>query len=147
MCSRARAAPASTTISGVTYAVNTDEIGAGATVNGYDGTAGLDVVILSSVSVDGTDYTVTSIGYAVFSSKQLTSVTLPDSLVEIGTAAFYDNRLTSVVIPERSTDVEAWQRHWGWATPPSSVAASALRECINSSARPMSRRTPGRAST
>jgi len=43
---------------------------------------------------------VTEIGYAVFSGKQLTSVTIPNSVTMIWNNAFADNQLTSITIPE-----------------------------------------------
>ena len=42
---------------------------------------------------------VTHIGSGAFSEKKLTSVTLPNSIIEIGEKAFADNQLTSITIP------------------------------------------------
>jgi uncharacterized repeat protein (TIGR02543 family) len=104
----ARAAPASTTINGVTYAVNTDASGAGASAIGYDASFGPVVVIPNTVAIDGADYTVTSIGYGAFNQKGLTSVTLPDGLVTIENSAFFDNALTSIAIPDGVVDIEVF---------------------------------------
>jgi hypothetical protein len=46
---------------------------------------------------------VTAIGNEAFQGKQLTSVTIPDSVTSIGRQAFYGNRLTSVIIPDSVT--------------------------------------------
>jgi len=43
---------------------------------------------------------VTEIGYGVFSGKQLTSVTIPNSVTMIWNNAFADNSLVSITIPE-----------------------------------------------
>ena len=49
-----------------------------------------DVVIPSSVTNNGTTYSVTSIGDAAFSDcSSLTSVTIPNSVTSIGDYAFY----------------------------------------------------------
>ncbi|GEM_PF-1302576 len=44
--------------------------------------------------------TVTAIGFSAFSSKQLTSVTIPESVVTIGSSAFSFNQLTSVTFED-----------------------------------------------
>jgi len=48
---------------------------------------------------------VTSIGERAFGSKQLTSVTIPESVTSIVEGAFYRNQLTSVTIPEGVTSI------------------------------------------
>ncbi len=69
--------------------------------NSYSG----DVVVPSTVTNDGTTYTVTSVGGSAFSrSTDLTSVTLPENLTSIGNWAFYDcSSLTSVNLPDGVT--------------------------------------------
>lgn len=42
---------------------------------------------------------VTNIGMAAFSGKQLTAVTIPNSVTDIGFSAFSNNQLTSIAIP------------------------------------------------
>ena len=67
-----------------------------------------DVVIPSSVTHNGTKYTVTAIGYQAFLySKDLTSVELPNTVTSIGVRAFHDcNNLISVTIPNSVTTIE-----------------------------------------
>ena len=50
-----------------------------------------EVVIPSSITVEGKEYTVTSIGeYAFYDDRSLTSVTIPNSVTSIGEWAFRD---------------------------------------------------------
>ena len=65
------------------------------------------VVIPSSVTNNGTTYSVTSIGYSAFySCSGLTSITIPYSVTSIGNDAFYGcSGLTSVTIPNSVTSI------------------------------------------
>ena len=73
-----------------------------------------DVVIPASVAYDGTDYSVTFIGYAAFKScSDLTSVTIPSSVKLIRPDAFYYcSALCSVNIPDQITTIEANTFYW-----------------------------------
>ena len=73
-----------------------------------------DVVIPASVAYDGTDYSVTFIGYAAFKRcSDLTSVTIPSSVKLIRPDAFYYcSALCSVNIPDQITTIEA--NTFGW---------------------------------
>ena len=76
-----------------------------ASSNSYSG----DIVIPANVSYEGTEYRVTAIGdFAFFYSNgaEITSVTLPETIVEIGAYAFYDcSTITSFVIPNGVTTI------------------------------------------
>lgn len=66
-----------------------------------------DITIPSTVTHNGTTYTVTSIGYeAFYDCDNLYSLSLPATVSEIDGYAFYDcSYLTSVNIPEGVTDI------------------------------------------
>ena len=66
-----------------------------------------DVVIPSTVTYNGTTYSVTSIGYSAFRGcSGLTSVTIPNSVTSIGEEAFSGcSGLTSVTIPNSITSI------------------------------------------
>ena len=69
-----------------------------------------EVVIPSSITVEGKEYTVTSIrNSAFYECSSLTSVTIPNSVTSIGNYAFYNcSRLTSVTIPNSVTSIGEW---------------------------------------
>ena len=66
-----------------------------------------EVVIPSSITVEGKEYTVTSIGNEAFSDcSGLTSITIPNSVTSIGRSAFsWCTGLTSVTIPNSVTSI------------------------------------------
>ena len=66
-----------------------------------------EVVILSSITVQGKEYTVASIGsYAFYECKGLTSITIPNSVTSIGREAFSNcSGLTSITIPNSVTSI------------------------------------------
>lgn len=65
------------------------------------------VEIPSSITVDGTPYTVTSIGnYAFFNCTSLTNIIIPNSVQTIGGYAFTDcTKLTNITIPDSVTSI------------------------------------------
>ena len=66
-----------------------------------------EVVIPSTVTYEGVEYSVTSIlSYAFYNCSGLTSVTIPEGVTRIGDRAFsYCSGLTSVTIPENVTSI------------------------------------------
>ena len=84
------------TIDGINYSLNADAKTAEVTKS----TATGDIVIPEKITVDGVEYSVTSIGIAAFKdSKALTSVAMP-SVTSIGISAFFECKaLTSVNMP------------------------------------------------
>ena len=66
-----------------------------------------DITIPSTITVDGTDYTVTKIEDQAFCDcTDLMSITIPEGVTTIGDAAFINCRnLTSVTIPESVTTI------------------------------------------
>lgn len=95
----------SATVEGVTFTVDPADIAAGATITSYVAPidASTDLVIPSTVTVDGVTYPVTGIGTSAFAGVGLTSVTIPDSVLTIGDYAFRRSSLTSVTIPASVT--------------------------------------------
>ena len=71
--------------------------------NSYSGS----VVIPSTVTYNGTTYSVTSIGeWAFYGCSGLTSITIPNSITSIGVWAFGDcTNLTSITIPNSVTNI------------------------------------------
>ena len=74
--------------------------------DGYNEYTG-SVVIPSSISYNGKNYSVTSIGYDAFSRcSGLTSITIPNSVTSIGDYAFrFCSSLTSITIPNSVTSI------------------------------------------
>jgi hypothetical protein len=87
------------------------------TITGYTGSA-------KNVTIPGRidNLPVTAIGRVVFREKQLTGVTIPDSVTTIGEGTFYINQLTSVTIPN---GVTAIGRAAFWQNPLTSVTIPA----------------------
>ena len=84
------------TVDGINYSLNADAKTASVAKSTVTG----DIVIPEKITVDGVEYSVTSIGWEAFKdSKALTSVAMP-SVTIIGHQAFYScSRLTSVDMP------------------------------------------------
>ena len=75
-----------------------------ATVTSYKGTD-TEVIIPATIIRDGKTYKVTAIGYgAFFYCKNLTSITIPDSVTSIGDLAFFGcENLTSIDVDKNNT--------------------------------------------
>ena len=75
----------------------------------YESKSG-NLIIQSTISYNGTTYSVTSIGdRAFYYCSGLTSVTIPNGVTSIGNYAFYECRsLTSVTIPNSVTSIGEW---------------------------------------
>ena len=128
-------------VNGIYYNINSDDTTVSVTYentsyNSYSG----NVTIPSTVTYNGTTYSVTSIGYAAFyNSIGLTSVTIPNSVTSISKWAFgYCTSLTSVTIPNSVTSIgsSALSKCTGLTsiTIPNSVTSigrNALDSCIN----------------
>ena len=91
-------------IDGIYYDIYSDKTAA--VISGGEKYSG-EVVIPSSITVKGQEYTVTSIGKSAFDDcSGLTSVTIPNSVTSIGDKAFnYCTGLTSVTIPNSVTSI------------------------------------------
>lgn len=78
-----------------------------AVVTGYNGTISGDVTIPSTLTINGTKYTVKGIDNNAFSNcTKLTSVTIPNSVESIGSKAFYNcTGLGSLTIPKSVTSI------------------------------------------
>jgi uncharacterized repeat protein (TIGR02543 family) len=96
-------------VNGMWFGADDSDVAAGASVEGFSGPAVSTLVIPDTVTINGTSYVVTSIEASAFSNQPtLTSVTLPNGLLEIGQRAFRDSALTSVVIPDSVTTMGLW---------------------------------------
>ena len=93
-------------IRGIYYNLNSEGKTAVVTRN-WDNKYSGEVVIPSSITVEGLEYTVSSIGEFAFSDcSGLTSITIPNSVTSIGREAFfYCSGLTSVTIPNSVTSI------------------------------------------
>ena len=82
----------------------------GSSFDSYNNEYSGSVVIPSSVTYNGTTYSVTSIGEWAFGyCSSLTSVTIPNSVTSIGSDAFeYCSGLTSVTIPNSVKSIGRW---------------------------------------
>ena len=79
----------------------------GSSFSGYDNEYSGSVVIPSSVTYNGTTYSVTSIGdYAFYECSSLSSITIPNGVISIGSNAFCNcSSLTSITIPNSVTSI------------------------------------------
>ncbi len=73
------------------------------------GTYSGKVTIPSTVTYNGTTYTVTGIGRNAFREQSVSSVSIPNSVTSIGYASFYKcSSLTSVNIPNSVTSIDSY---------------------------------------
>ncbi|WP_421617592.1 chitobiase/beta-hexosaminidase C-terminal domain-containing protein [Brevibacillus sp. TJ4] len=79
------------------------EIAGGVEITKYVGTA-KDITIPDTLGGKG----VIRIGNTAFRNKDLTSVTIPDSVTTVGESAFASNQLESVTIPDSVTSIGRW---------------------------------------
>ena len=92
-------------IDGIYYNIISKNKGAEVTSNPNKYSGSVDIP--ASITFDGVEYSVTSIGGSAFQRcYSLTSVTIPSSVTSIGASAFeYCNSLTTVTIPNRVTSI------------------------------------------
>ena len=90
---------------GINYEIKTDGLWVIKHDNEYKG----DIVIPSTVTFEGTEYSVVGIGNDAFQNcASLTSITIPNSVISIGDAVFMDcNSLKKIIIP----DIVGWCEH------------------------------------
>ena len=97
-------------VDGIYYKINGNEAEVtykGTSYNQYSNEYSGDVTIPTTVTYNGTTYSVTSIGnYAFFACRGLTSINIPNSVTLIGDDAFSNcSSLTSVIIPNSVTSI------------------------------------------
>ncbi|MGL4607532.1 MAG: leucine-rich repeat protein [Eubacteriaceae bacterium] len=85
------------TIDNMVFAL--DDITHTASVKSYSSLYSAPLDIPGNIWANNENYTVTDIAESAFAYKQLTSVTIPESIISIGDYAFYYDQLKSVVIP------------------------------------------------
>lgn len=84
----------------------------GAAYSSYNEYTG-DVAIPATVSYEGTTYAVTAIGDGAFRScSNLTSVSLPNSIISIGNSAFRSSKISSITIPNSVTTIGDYVFSW-----------------------------------
>lgn len=95
---------AQTTVDGINYSINVDAKTAGVTKSNVTG----DIVIPEKITVDGVEYSVTSIGYEAFKNcSALTSVKMP-SVTSIDYGAFRECPILTAVDMPSVTRIEAY---------------------------------------
>ena len=93
-------------VDGITYKINPNQKDV-TVVKGSEPYAG-NIVIPSTVANDDKTYTVTHIGYEAFKNSEITSISLPEGLIEIGVRAFSECQdLKQIVIPLSVVNIES----------------------------------------
>ena len=103
-------------VDGIYYKILTDKTNEvavtyrGSYSTSYDNEYSGSVTIPSTVTYNGTTYSVTSIGEnAFYNCSSLTSITIPNSVTSIGRSAFEEcSSLTSITIPNSVTSIGDW---------------------------------------
>ena len=103
--------------SGFIYGVCTDSEGNPyITIAGYTGSS-TNVVIPSSINVDGEDIPIKAIACNAFRNNDtITSVTIPNSVTIIGNSAFRDCPYLTIYC-EASSEPSGWDSSWNWGCP------------------------------
>ena len=91
-----------------------DDVNFTSSVIGYVWELPEQLIIPSSILIDGNAYSVTSIGDAAFSSNlELTSIEIPNTVVSIGNKAFFSCiGISSIVIPDSVVSIGGWAFFW-----------------------------------
>lgn len=82
-------------VNGIKYYYDAERMETAVAPYNYSG----DIVIPDSVTIDGVTYSVDNIGNYAFRFSDITSITLPNTIVDIGNYAFYCCGITSISIP------------------------------------------------
>ena len=83
---------------------NKDETNKTASISGYNccdsNSSGYETITNVVIPQEIEGYTINTIGNNVFNSKQLTSVSLPDTITTINLGAFFNNKLKNINLPK-----------------------------------------------
>ena len=94
------AAAGTTVIDGMTFVADSENPAAGATLTAYATGSPLDVVVPQTIDIEGTSFPVKKIGDLAFSNRMITSIELPDGLLNIGVMSFMGSNMEKVDIPD-----------------------------------------------
>ena len=87
-------------VDGIFYRLNQDEQTAETIKNRTESAYTGDIVIPDKITQGGIEYKVTRIGFYTFAESTITSLTLPNTIVELGSFAFQNcTTLESLVVP------------------------------------------------
>jgi hypothetical protein len=113
LCTIASYADISFTVDGINYsAVSSNAPSCKVTAGTYSG----DIVIPETVTYNGNEFTVTSIGYQAFKNSDIIGISLPPTVTSILYSAFYGcTSLKEIEIPSSVSEIEG----------------SAFEDCIN----------------
>ena len=100
LCSNATFASDFVTVDGFKFLVDTNKDEATLLANDYSG----EVVVPASVTFEGKDYPVTTLGTECFGSS-VTKVTIPNSVTTLGDRCFYNSGVKTIDIPNSVTSL------------------------------------------